>query len=231
MSAPVNHRGPDVGEDVRVTVPNGSSGLDVRPPMQRRSREAWARVLDAGVAILQDGGYDAFTIAAVCERAGVAPRALYERVDTKDALFLAVYEHGMAALVADHAAFDDSASWRRLSAEQAVDRAVRELVALFRRHAALLRSVVLISGVHPEVSRRGGGYTRDLGDRFTARLLDAGAAAARPDPEREVRAAYEVAFSALVVRTAYGAGFSGGPASDRAFADSLRRMMVAFLDA
>ena len=50
-----------------------AADLEVRPPKQRRSREAWNRVLDAGVAILEEGGYDAFTIAAVCERAAVAP--------------------------------------------------------------------------------------------------------------------------------------------------------------
>ena len=65
--------------------------LEVRPPKQRRSREAWQRVLDAGVAILEDGGYDAFTIAAVCARARVAPPAIYARTTSKDALFLAVY--------------------------------------------------------------------------------------------------------------------------------------------
>ena len=60
---------------------NGSvvdpKALDVRPPKQRRSRAAWRRVLDAGVAILADGGYEAFTIAAVCDRAGAAPPAIY----------------------------------------------------------------------------------------------------------------------------------------------------------
>lgn len=213
-----------------MSVAKEPTGLEVRPPLQQRSREAWSRVLDAGVAILEDGGYDAFTIAAVCERASVAPRALYERVDTKDALFLAVYEHGMAAIVAEHSVLDDSPAWRLLSAGDAVDRGVRELVGLFRRHEALLRSVVLISGVHPEVSRRGGEITRDLGDRFVARLLAAGAAAGRSVPERDVRAAFEIAFSALVVRTAYGPGFSGGPASERVFAQGLRRMVVGFLD-
>ena len=53
--------------------------LEVRPPKQERSRAAWNRVLDAGVAILEDGGHDAFTIAAVCDRAGVAPTAIYAR--------------------------------------------------------------------------------------------------------------------------------------------------------
>jgi AcrR family transcriptional regulator len=56
---------------------------------QRRSREAWNRVLDADVELLETGGYETFTIAAVCDRAQVAPRALYERADSKDALFLA----------------------------------------------------------------------------------------------------------------------------------------------
>ena len=84
-----------------------ASSLEVRPPLQRRSREAWQRVLDAGVELLEEGGYPAFTIAAVCDRAQVAPRALYTRVDTKDALFLAVYEHGIARVRADHAALID----------------------------------------------------------------------------------------------------------------------------
>lgn len=75
--------------------------LAIRPPLQRRSREAWARVLDAGVALLAEGGYEAFTIAAVCDRAQVAPRAIYARTDSKDALFLAVYEHGLARVRAD----------------------------------------------------------------------------------------------------------------------------------
>lgn len=65
------------------------------------------RVLDAGVALLADGGYGAFTIGAVCDRAQVAPRALYARADSKDALVLAVYEHCMARVRvrADHHVF------------------------------------------------------------------------------------------------------------------------------
>src|SRR4051812_37000943 len=51
------------GEDAAV-----DAELEVRPPKQERSRASWNRVLDAGVAILEDTGYDALTIAAVCER-------------------------------------------------------------------------------------------------------------------------------------------------------------------
>jgi hypothetical protein len=41
---------------------------------------------------------------------------------------------------------------------------------VFSRHQALLRAVVLISGVHPEVYRRGSAYSREMGDLFTALL-------------------------------------------------------------
>ncbi|WP_343036163.1 helix-turn-helix domain-containing protein [Streptomyces cyaneogriseus] len=56
--------------------------------------------MDADVALIEENGYEAFTIAAVCERAQVAPRALYDRTTSKDALFLAVYEHGIAHVTA-----------------------------------------------------------------------------------------------------------------------------------
>ena len=72
--------------------------LTIRPPRQERSRRAWARVLDAGVTLLEEAGYEGFTIAAVCHRAQVPPRAVYDRAPSKDALFLAVYEHGMARI-------------------------------------------------------------------------------------------------------------------------------------
>ena len=81
------------------------ASLAIRPPRQERTRQAWSRVLDAGVALVEEGGYEAFTIAAVCERAQAAPRALYDRTTSKDALFLAVYEHGMSPIMADHEVF------------------------------------------------------------------------------------------------------------------------------
>ena len=71
--------------------PDVPDHLTIRPPRQERSRRAWDRVLDAGVALLEEAGYEGFTIAAVCERAQVPPRAIYDRAPTKDALFLAVY--------------------------------------------------------------------------------------------------------------------------------------------
>src|SRR3954447_25170419 len=100
--------------------------LQVRPPKQRRSREAWNRVLDAGVAILEDGGYEAFTIAAVCERARVAPPAIYARTASKDALFLAVYEHGIARLRAEQDGLAEAGGRQGLAPPELVRAVVAE---------------------------------------------------------------------------------------------------------
>src|SRR5690242_6353003 len=162
------------------SAPDLPDGLAIRPPRQERSRQAWARVLDAGVALLEESGYEGFTIAAVCQRAQVPPRAVYDRAPSKDALFLAVYEHGMARVGTDHAVFGDPARWDGLPPRALIEAAVREVAAIFGRHQALLRAVVLISGVHPEVHRRGGAYSRELGDRFVALLRPLGRQIAHP---------------------------------------------------
>ena len=105
----------------------GASELAVRAPRQRRTRDQWERILDAGVRLLEDGGYEAFTIAALCERAQVPPRALYARVDTKDELFLAVYEHGMRRLRASEQVFSDPDRWQRDDYPRRIERAVLDL--------------------------------------------------------------------------------------------------------
>jgi AcrR family transcriptional regulator len=205
--------------------------LTIRPPRQERSRQAWDRVLDAGVALLEEAGYEGFTIAAVCKRAHVPPRAIYDRAPTKDALFLAVYEHGMARIKADHGIFTDPARWLGLDAAALIEAVVREVTAVFSRHQALLRAVILISGVHPEVYRRGSLYSRELGELLTALLrpVVAPVTPARTDADTMLRTCYTTMFSALVIRVAYGAGFAADPVDDATFTAQLTRMISLYL--
>jgi AcrR family transcriptional regulator len=182
--------------------------LAVRPPKQRRSREAWSRVLDAGVGLLEDGGLEAFTIAAVCERAGVAPPAIYARTTSKDALFLAVYEHGIGRLRDEQEVFARPERWAGLPPVELVRAAVAELVGITLRHERFLRAVVLISAAHPEVQRRGSRYSQELGEAFGAVVLGAGDAIAHADPVAAVRACFGTVFAAAIIRVAYGPGFA-----------------------
>jgi AcrR family transcriptional regulator len=206
-----------------------AAGLEVRQPKQRRSREAWRRVLDAGVAILEDGGYEAFTIAAVCERAGVAPPAIYARTSTKDALFLAVYEHGIARMRAGELVLADTARWAGLTAGELVRAAAAELAGNALRHAPFLRAVVLISAAHPEVRRRGSRYSTELGERFAAMLHPAASLMTHRDPEAAVRACFATIFAAIIIRVAYGPGFATAPVDDDTFVADLGETAARYL--
>ena len=209
---------------------SSDASLEVRPPRQQRSREAWSRVLDAGVAVLEDGGYEAFTIAAVCTRARVAPPAIYARTTSKDALFLAVYEHGVARLRADQRVFDDADRWAGLPPADLVCAAVAEVVGISLRHDAFLRAVVLVSAVHPEVRRRGAQYSQELGELFTAVVLRAAPCIAHPDPEAAVRTCFGTVFAATIIRVAYGPGFATPvPRDDDEFTAELGELAVRHL--
>ncbi len=204
--------------------------LEVRPPKQRRSREAWTRVLDAGVAILEDGGYEAFTIAAVCARAGVAPPSIYARTTSKDALFLAVYEHGVARLRSGRAVFEDLGRWDGMAPAELVRTAVAEMVGISLRHRRFLRALVLISAAHPEVQRRGSEYAQELARGFTDVVLRAGAAITHPDPEAAVRACFGTVFATTIIRVAYGSGFATpSPVDDGTFVADLGETAVRYL--
>ena len=62
----------------------------VRDPQQGRSRRSLESVLVAGIEILAEGGYDALSIAAVSERAGVSVGSIYARFKSKATLFAAL---------------------------------------------------------------------------------------------------------------------------------------------
>ncbi len=204
--------------------------LEVRPPKQQRSREAWNRVLDAGVAILEDGGYEAFTIAAVCDRAGVAPPSIYARTTSKDALFLAVYEHGVARLRAGQEVFADDARWTALGPSELVRAAVAETAGISLRNQRFLGAVVLISGGHPEVRRRGSRHAGELGEGFARVVLRAGPAITHPDPGAAVRRCFGTVFAALMFRMAYGGDFATtAPVGDDDFVAGLGETAVRYL--
>ncbi|MER7393988.1 helix-turn-helix domain-containing protein [Streptomyces sp. NPDC000151] len=204
-----------------ATTEHRTEDLEIREPRQERTRQAWARVLDAGVSLIEEGGYEAFTISALCEKAQVAPRALYDRTANKDALFLAVYEHGISRLAADQQAFTDMARWRDLTADALIRGAVGQLTALFRRHAAFLKPVLLLSGAHPEVLRRGRLHVHALAGAFTALLLSVRDEITHPEPETAIRQCFATVFSACVVRTAHGADFATEAVDHDTFTDYL----------
>jgi AcrR family transcriptional regulator len=172
-------------------------------------------VLEAGAAVLEESGYDGFTIAAVCERAGVAVATIYARVASKDALFLAVYDNVLAAIDAGDRALDGPEHWDGLPLRQVIGDAVALVAAQFLDHAAFMRVVILLSGSHEEVRRRGSIWTTALGRRFTAVLMRRADGIPRTDVPLAVDTCYRMVFSSVAIHVAYGAGFE----SERSLTD------------
>ena len=163
--------------------------LEVRPPKQRRSREAWNRVLDAGVAILEDGGYDAFTIAAVCERARVAPPAIYARTDQQGrALPRGLRARHRPAARPSRRSSPTPARWAGLApAELVRDGGRRDGGHLAAGTSAFLRAVVLDLGGPPRgAAARGPATARSSASGFAGVVLRAADAdhARRPGGRR-----------------------------------------------
>ena len=77
------------------SAPTTPTGYVIRPPQQARSAASWRRILDAGRAIIEEGGADALTLSALCERAQVAPTTVYQRVDSMGGLLFALFVDGM----------------------------------------------------------------------------------------------------------------------------------------
>lgn len=193
----------------------------IREPQQQRARESLERVLDAGAEVLAEGGYEAFSIADVCRRAGVSVGSVYGRVDGKDELFLAVHEREIGRMSAELlASLEPGPRWRRLSTESLISRAVRVYGEHTLDHAALLRAVVLRAAVDQRVLVQGSRTNEAVSDAFCALLLERADDYPHRDPTGAVRTAFELVSDSLLWRLAFGAELAGSSGS-RAPAASL----------
>lgn len=59
---------------------------------EERRAERRARLLEAALQLVGEGGWSAVTVRAVCARAGLTGRYFYESFDSRDALLLALFD-------------------------------------------------------------------------------------------------------------------------------------------
>ena len=68
----------------------------IRPPQQPRSRASLERVIVAGTKLLEEEGYEGFTLAKVSSMANVSIGSIYARVKSKDDLFYVIQDRFMS---------------------------------------------------------------------------------------------------------------------------------------
>jgi AcrR family transcriptional regulator len=132
-----------------ITIPSVSSTVrasgDVTPNRRgARSREA---VLDAAERLIAEHGYEAATVAALVEEAGIPASSVYHYFGSKEGVLLAVMERGAERFFAELPDFD-----RRIGSRPEHLAVVVEAVsAMLDRHPDFLRILVVMAAQPPAV--------------------------------------------------------------------------------
>jgi AcrR family transcriptional regulator len=104
-----------------------------REPVQERSRQTVARILDAAAALIDEAGVDAATTRAIADRAGVAYPSLYRFFADREEILDALLERHLADL--EERTMAAESTWEITSVEDLVDRELDLHLAYFREHA------------------------------------------------------------------------------------------------
>lgn len=176
-------------------------------------------------------GLGAFTISAVCERAEVSVAAIYSRVQNKDALFLAVYEHALDQMTIERRVLEeDEESYEALPTADLISFAVTTVSNIFLTRRGLIRSIIRLSASHEEVRRHGSEWMTTLGRTFTALLQSREHDYTHDDVPAALGACYRTLWSSVAMYVAYGPDFASElVTADDQFKAELRDTAIRYL--
>lgn len=194
----------------------------MRTPRQTRSESSADRMLAATVALLDEGGLAAVTVAAVARAAGTSNGSLYHRFGDRHGLLLATQERVLGTIEAETAA-----AFAAADGEPDDERAVLLLAAaavdLFVRHRGGLRAFQIEIGDQPELRARSTAFAHRLAVRVTG-WLQARFGCGEPEAE----AAWRLLFSLGASRALFDdEAVSPTPLDPTALAGSLGRALLA----
>ncbi|MFI8537582.1 TetR/AcrR family transcriptional regulator [Streptomyces aquilus] len=171
--------------------------------LQERSRRSQQDILKAGYELLEEGGVDALTVAAVAERAGMAVGSIYRRFGDKEGLLLAI-QHAFTENLQAEITQRMSVERLRLLRDPAVAiaEAVGAISDVFQAHEALLR-VFLLLGTRHEAVRAEGSRVSVEGNRHFAEALRH-TPIAHPDPTAALDFAFRLTYSTIAHRVTHG---------------------------
>src|SRR3954464_9030668 len=111
----------------------------IRPALQRRSQESLERVLQAGLELLKEVGYEGFTLQEVSRRSGVSIGSIYARAPSKEALILAIYDQEMGRVAEANARLQATAQLDGLRGRELIVALVELMARSMIAHAGILR--------------------------------------------------------------------------------------------
>ena len=150
-----------------------------RQPVQERSRQTVARILDAAEALIDEGGVEAVTTRAVADRAGVTYPSLYRFFADREEILDQLVAHHLAALDAQAVAAERT--WQITSVRDVIDRELDLHVAYYKEHPSAAR--LWLSGrSSPTVVAQVRQRAQVLAERLRQALVAANLAPSDTDP-------------------------------------------------
>jgi AcrR family transcriptional regulator len=206
------------------------SETEVRRPLQKRSQEAFHRVLQAGREILEEDGVDGFTVQAVSKRAGVSVGSIYLRVPSREALLLAIHAEAMEKMEREEAEWLSPASSPPESPREYIQDVVARTAGQMLSNASVLRAFMRRGPSDPEVFARGREGSQHLAAQFEAALLACQDSFRHPDPGTAADFAFRMVYSMTSRRITHGEDFeSVRPLPDDMFVRELSRAVAVYL--
>ncbi|OPX13254.1 TetR/AcrR family transcriptional regulator [Mycobacterium sp. AT1] len=183
-----------------------SEASSVPPALQSRSRITQDRLFAAGTRLLEEGGAEALTVAAVAEDAGVSVGSVYRRFGDKERLLAAIqarfteeFRTEMSQRVADTGLSAASPP------AEVIGAAVLGVVETFRAHELLMRVFMLLGTRSATVFAEGSAASIHGGKMFRDTvMLSAPAIRHHPDVEEAIDFAYRLTYGACAHRVING---------------------------
>jgi len=203
------------------------SSLDLPPPRQARSWRTQQRILEAGTALLEEGGTEALTIAAVASRAGASVGGVYRRFGDKDRLIAALQremiEHFRADIIRRFTP-------RRSDSAALVASAVTGLTDTYQAHERLMRVFLVAGATDTAVAKLGSEASIDAARVFRKFLEPILPAIDAPEPELRIDVVYRLVYGACHNRILNGERFeSDRPLTWRQLTDELVTVACLYL--
>ncbi len=173
----------------------------VRPPKQQRSRETYERVLEAAHRLLEENGFEGFTVQDVAARANVSVGAIYERFGNKETLLHTVHARLMQTIAQDIAGQQGA---EPDDVGELIDTLVGRLAEMMSAHRAILRAFMHLGALDEVIAERGSLVSVELSRRFTQALWPHAGELGHADPQVALDVAFRIAFSTLARQVMYG---------------------------
>jgi len=189
-----------------------------RAPVQARSRQTVARILDAAAAIADEHGVEAATTRAIADRAGVSYPSLYRFFADREAILGELLERQCADLDARCVAAEKT--WRITSVAELLNNEIDLHVQYYGAHPSTAR-MWMGGRTSPAVTNYVRARMQNLARRMHAILVDAGLIPATTDP-LTMLVAVEMADRMLEL------SYRGGNGFDDEILAIGRRALIAF---